>query len=242
MLKIMKPLKKIIVRYLLITGIIANLLFFWLILGLPFYFDQLLITSDEPMPADFIVCATGGLTGNNLPSEAGWDRINTAVQLYFDGYAPKIIFTGGGFRKITEAEIYKEMAQWLGCPEQDILLDPYSVRTAEHALNILKIKEADVRKDSVLNIVTSDFHSKRVELCFKKNGFKNFRVVTSYVSEKKSPEHIRILKTSQIKDYRASKMKSYGSFYHRLRWGIDHLLDNLKEVAALAWYKWKGFV
>jgi hypothetical protein len=38
-----------------------------------------------------------------LPTEDGWRRIYTLIQLYLDGYAPKIIVSGGGSKKVTVA-------------------------------------------------------------------------------------------------------------------------------------------
>ena len=116
----------------------VNVFVFWMVLRLPIFFDQLLIKSEKAISGEAIVCIAGGMAGNNLPSEAGWHRIYTAVQLYFDGYAPKIIFTGGGTAKTTEAEVYAEVAQWLGCPEEAMIFDPNPHSTAEHPLNILK--------------------------------------------------------------------------------------------------------
>jgi hypothetical protein len=50
-----------------------------------------------------MVCVTGGLSNDFLPTEDGWRRIYTSIQLYLDGYAPKIIFSGGGSEKVTVA-------------------------------------------------------------------------------------------------------------------------------------------
>ena len=136
----MNKIKKIIKTYLIITGICFNFFIFWMIFDLPIYFDWWLIKSEKPFPSDAIICVTGGMSGNNLPTEQGWQRIYAAVQLYFDGYAPKIIFTGGGASKISLAEVYAEAAQWLGCPEKAIIFDPKANSTAEHPLNILKLK------------------------------------------------------------------------------------------------------
>ena len=235
----MKRLLKILKPYLIITGILFNLFFFWMISGLPFFFDRLLIQSEEPLEGEAIVCIGGGLTGNNLPLDSGLQRIYTSVQLYFDGYAPKIIFTGGGTAKITEAEVYAEAAQWLGCPKEVMYFDPEPSSTAEHPLNILATKWFNIDHQTPINIVTSTLHSKRTALCFKKNGFTNFRVITSYTSIREDPDIVRSLKTSRFESYTPSD-KRYNDIFMKLRYRTGYFFQALREMAAIVVYKIKG--
>ena len=81
----------------------------------------------------------GGFDRGNLPTDDGWGRIYTAVQLYFDGFGRKIVFTGGGTGRVSEAEVYAEAARWLGLSEEDAVLDPGPNQTSEHPKNILSI-------------------------------------------------------------------------------------------------------
>lgn len=59
-------------------------------------------------------------------------------QLYLEGYAPKIIFTGGlgrcttGRFTMTEAERFANLAMELGVPREDILLEDQSTNTKEN--------------------------------------------------------------------------------------------------------------
>lgn len=232
---------KVVKIYLIVAGIVFNIFIFWMVLRLPIFFDRFLIESEKPIPGEAIVCIAGGLAGNNLPSEAGWHRIYTAVQLYFDGYAPKIIFTGGGTAKTTEAEVYAEAAQWLGCPEEAMIFDPNPSSTAEHPLNILKNEHLDIDKNTTLNIVTSALHSRRTAMCFKKNGFTNFRIVTHHSSKKPDPTIVRSLKTSRFETFRPSK-KRYDDIFMRLRRRTSYFFRALRELAAIGWYKVKGYV
>jgi len=257
----MKRIKRIIKTYFIISGIVFNVFIFWMVAKWPIYFDKLLIKSERPIPGEAIICVAGGATGNNLPTEAGWQRIHTALQLYFDNYAPKIIFTGAGTGKITEAEIYAEAAQWLGCPDEAIVLVPKGNSTAEHPLNILKIEKLAINKNSPLNIVTSSLHSRRASMCFKKTGFTNFRLITSYSikkpylaidstkkpypsteTSKKTKEAIdKYLKVSQFKNFRPSD-KKYNDLVIRLRTGTSYFFEALREIVAIGWYKIKGYV
>ncbi len=239
--KAMMKFKKIAKAYLIITGIIFNVFVVWMVAKLPLCFDQFLIKSEKPISGEAIVCITGGMGGNNLPTEQGWQRIYTAVQLYFDSYAPKIIFTGGGPAKTTEAEVYAEVAQWFGCPEEAIVFDPNPSSTAEHPLNILKNENLNVKQNSALNIVTSALHSRRTAMCFKKNGFNNFRMITNYSSKKLDPKIVRNLRTSRFDTFRPSK-KKYDDIFMRLRRRTSYFFDALREVAAIVLYKVKGYV
>ena len=238
---LMEKIGKVVKIYLIVAGIGFNVFVFWMGVKLPIYFDRLLIKSERPISAEAIICIAGGISGNNLPTDAGWHRIYTATQLYFDGYAPTIIFAGGGTEKITEAEVYAEVAQWFGCPKEAIIYNPHESRTADHPLHILKNEDLDININSPLNIVTSPLHSKRTALCFKKKGFNNFRMVTGYSSKKPDPTIVRRLKTSQFETFRPSK-KLYDDIFMRLRRRTSYFFTALRELAAILWYKVKGYV
>ncbi len=238
---LMKIFKRVFKIYLVITGVGINIFVIWMILDLPIYLDSLLIKSEKPIPGEAIVCIAGGIAGNSLPTQQGWQRIHTAVQLYFDDYASKIIFTGAGGAKTTEAEIYAETAQWFGCPEEAIVLSPKANSTAEHPLNILKIEKLKISRNSPLNIVTSSLHSKRTSMCFKKSGFTNFQLVTYYSSEKADPTINRNLKTSRFETFQPSA-KKYNDIFMRLAGRTSYFFTVLRELAAIGWYKIKGYV
>jgi len=235
----MKRIKKYIKFYLLITGVGFNVFVFWMVAGLPIWIDWFLIKSEKPIPGEAIVCIAGGTDGNNLPTDQGWQRIYTAVQLYFDGYAPKIIFTGGGTAKITEAEVYAEAALWLGCPEEAMFFDPNPSRTAEHPLNILNNEHLNIDQNSTLNIVTSALHSRRTAMCFKKKGFTNFRMIIYYSSKKSNPIIVRSLRTSRFETFQPSK-KKYDDIFKKLRRRTWYFFTALRELAAIGLYKMKG--
>jgi uncharacterized SAM-binding protein YcdF (DUF218 family) len=234
-------IKKVIKVYLLAAGIVATVFAVWMAAGWPIVFDRWLVKSERPMKADYVVCLSGGLTGNNLPSDAGWNRIYTAVQLYLDGYGKKIIFSGGGTAGVTEAEVYAEAAVWLGCPEDSAAFEPGAGSTADHPENLLKIAEMRVTRESFLNIVTSPIHSRRAALCFKKAGFRNFRVVGDYISMKQDPAVVRQLRRSRFESFRPSG-KRYDDVLTRLRWRSGYFFEALREATAIGLYKIKGYI
>jgi hypothetical protein len=229
-----KP-KKIIIIYLVVCGVAFNVFLLWMAAGWPILIDHWLVKIERPIQADCIVCLSGGVTADNLPSEAGWRRVYTACQLYLDGYGKKIIFAGGGTSEVSEAEVYAEAAIWLGCPEQSVAFEPGAGSTADHPLSLLRSDELGISKESGLNIVTSPLHSRRTALCFKKAGFKNFRIVANYVSRKQDPALVRQLRTSRFESYRPSG-KTYGDVLIRLRWRSSYFFEALREAAAIGWY------
>jgi uncharacterized SAM-binding protein YcdF (DUF218 family) len=237
----MKIAMKTLKVYLIAAGVAANLFLIWMAAGWPIFFDRWLNISAPPAAAAFIICPTGGLSGSNLPTDVGWHRIYTAVQLYLDGFGKKIIFTGGGVGKVTESEIYAEAAGWLGCPDEARVFQPGATSTAEHPTRLLHIEGLGITRETVLNIVTSDIHSRRLALCFKKAGFKNFRVVTSYVARKAGPYLARELRVSRFVAHRPSG-KRYDDVFNRLRWRSSYFFEALREVAAISVYKLKGAI
>ena len=239
-LLMVRKIRKVLKIYLIVVGILAHLGLLWMGLKGPLIFDRWLRVSQPPQKADAIVCLCGGIVGNNLPTQRGMQRIYTAVQLYADGWAPKVIFTGRGGSSLSEAEVYGEAACWLGLPEKAVVVEPFSESTAEHAENVLKLKEISIRKDTPLLIVTSAVHSRRASMCFRKDGFTRFRMVTGYRVHKKI-EVNRNLRESQVKEYKPSQ-KKYDDFFFRMYQKSSSFWMALREYAAIAWYWVKGEV
>ena len=226
-------------RGLVVIGAATVLIAAWLIAGLPLYVDRLVIEDDVPAPAAAIVCIAGGLGAGQLPLEAGWTRIYTAVQLQADGYAPTIVFSGGGTERVSEAEVYAQAARWLGAPADRLAVDPFPGSTADHPVNLLKVETPRIRADTPLLIVTSRLHSKRTALCFRKAGFTAFRVVTSYEAAGAGVAVNRSRQQSAFPAFRPSG-KRYDDPLNRLRWGFDDLFITLRELGAIAVYKYQG--
>jgi len=245
--------KKSLKFYLLFAGILFSVSVLWTILGLPIFIDRICIRSEAPVEAEYIVCVGAGLTGGNLPTDDGWGRIYTAVQLYLDGYGKKVVFTGGGSGRVSEAEVYSEAARWLGLGEGDAVLDPGPNQTSEHPKNIMMIDGVGIGRATPLDIVTSTLHSKRTALCFAKAGFTNFRLVTSYratgrrkvegriVSRYNAGEYLREKKTSGLPAFKQSG-KTYNDVFMRLKLRSAYFFTTLRELSALAVYKVKGLI
>jgi hypothetical protein len=235
----MRRIKRILKIYLIITGLAANVFILYLAAGGPIFIDRWLAVAESPVKADFIICPTSGVTANNLPNDAGWQCIYTAVQLYYDGMGNKIVFTGGGAAKISEAEIYAEAAGWIGCPEEAKSYEPGATSTAEHAMRLLQLSNLGISKETTLNIVSFDLHSLRLALCFRKAGFKKFHIVSAYTSQTANPSIARRLRVSRFDIYKPNG-KSYADIFNRLSWQSGRLFYALREIAAIAFYKLKG--
>jgi uncharacterized SAM-binding protein YcdF (DUF218 family) len=241
-------LKKLLRGILLGSGAFFLLVLIWLLAGFPLGFDRLCIRSQAPIEADYIVCVAGGLTTGELPTDEGWQRIYTSVQLYLDGWGKKIIFTGGGSNRMSEAEVYAEAAEWLGMAAGDAVLDPGPNRTSEHPRNILKLAGAGITKETALDLVTTPLHSKRTALCFAKAGYTNFRMVVSYKATGKRPASrpnstpfLRAQKASRLPDFSPGD-KIYNDLFMRMKRRSGHFFTALRELAALAAYKLKGYI
>jgi hypothetical protein len=224
----------------LTLGVVTFVVLAWLAAGWPVMVDRLVTEDDEPMPAKAIICVTGGLTWHNLPPDDGLQRIYTAVQLHLDKYAPVVLFSGGGTGEVSEAEVYAEIARWIGLPEGASRYDPGPASTNEHATNLLRKPELGLTRTTPLLVVTSPLHSKRVAMCFRKAGFTNFRTITRFVAA--SPDQrVRERRTSIFAEFQSSG-KQYDDPINRIRWGLNILLTTLREAGAILVYKWKGYV
>jgi len=218
-------------------GAAIALLGVWLMAGQSTGIEKFVVESAAPRRASAIICITGGIGPHNLPTPEGWERVYTAVQLLAANYAPLVVFSGGGTERVSEAEIYAEAARWLGSQPEAVLLDPIPGGTADHPRNLLKLDRGVIRQDTPLLVVTSRLHSKRTAMCFRKAGFTNFSVVTSF--EAVTSPVARSRRQSSIPAFKPSG-KDYGDPLNRLRWGLDDLLVSLRELVAIGVYRYRG--
>jgi len=104
--------------------------------------------------APYAIVLGASVKQDGTPSDALYDRVATAVDLYDGKRVGKILMTGdNGKFHANEVEIMKGTAMGLGVPEQDILVDGQGYRTYEsckRAKQVFGIEEAV--------IVTQRFH------------------------------------------------------------------------------------
>lgn len=236
----LRRLGRVAARVMMSIGAAVLLFLLWTGLGWPLWIDRWLDVSQPPAPADAIVCIAGGTSLPNLPTDEGWGRIYSAVQLFADGYAPVVVFTGRGWSGLSEAETYAEAAVWLGLPREAILLDPRGTATSEHPLTITAATNGRVTRDSRLLLVTSRLHSRRALMTFRKQGFSRAIAVSDYRAQHASG---RLAWASQKTAYGsiAPSRKNYGGVLARVGDGVSRVLTVVRETAAIVWYRWKGY-
>lgn len=121
--------------------------------------------SDKPQAgtackqADAIVVISGGDTST---------RTSRGVQLYKNGWADTIIFSGAAQDKSgpSNAQAMQRQATTEGVNENAIFVDESSVNTQENAKNVAAILQENNFSDIIL--VTSGYHQRRASLEFNK--------------------------------------------------------------------------
>jgi uncharacterized SAM-binding protein YcdF (DUF218 family) len=124
--------------------------------------------------------------GHNLLLQQGWERLETAANLYADGFAPVVVISGGGASDVSEAEIYANAAAWLGIPRQAMRLETGAQRTADHGKKLRGYTLAD---GTVVGpggrrcwSVTSAFHTRRARASFIDAGLTRVRLVSRHTA------------------------------------------------------------
>lgn len=175
------------------------------------YMLKPLKTTEEVREADVIVVLGGGIDRGRFLTWPSAQRLLRGAQLYFGGWAPKILFSGGDpFRVGTpEALILAQEAKKLRIPEQDIIVEKNSAGTREQVLEIKKIAEK-YRWQSLL-LVTSYVHMKRALLAFEDLGFKVYPALADPYEKYATKALIRLQVFFQI-------IREYGAIiYYKIR-------------------------
>ena len=242
-----------VIRFLWRTLCVAGVLTFagvlWLAGGGPVFIDRWLDVTESPLRAEAIVVLGGGTNGDNLPLPQGWERLSAAARLFADGFAPVVIFSGGGTSSVSESEIYANAAAWLGIPRDAMVFEAKAHSTADHgrAVRGLVLPNGTViAPDTPLLVVTSTFHSRRALLSFSRAGFTHVRVVSRYASDPTAravnrapsaapiplPAGSPLALTNTVTGYQPSG-KVYGDVLFRLAYRAFDFLIALREVGAV---------
>lgn len=132
--------------------------------------SHLLVAAESLDPSDVIVVLGGGTTPDGSLSETSLRRVWYGVRLFKRGYAPLLLFSTGVTEpgSVTEAKRMAETALDMGVPPSVILLEERSTRTAENAIEVVRILRAK-QYDSVL-LVTHPTHMRRASAAFRRAG------------------------------------------------------------------------
>ena len=125
--------------------------------------------TDYRRPADAIVVFGARAYRDGRPSDALADRVRTACDLYHDGYASRLIFSGGpGDGEITEPEAMRRFACSLGVPSEAVILDEQGVNTDATVRNTCGLFRAlGLRR---VLAVSHFYHLPRVKMCYRRHG------------------------------------------------------------------------
>lgn len=116
-----------------------------------------LAEEDEVKPADLIFVFGG----------PGTARVERAAELYKQGVAPKILFSGKQAsylptsEDVTEAEYYRGLAMEAGVAPADIITETEARNTPENASNSVRILKADGFKPKTIIGITLPYHMRR---------------------------------------------------------------------------------
>jgi vancomycin permeability regulator SanA len=132
--------------------------------------------TDYRRPADAIVVFGARVYRDGRPSLALHDRVKTACRLYREGYAKRLILSGGRApgAPVSEPEAMRDLALSLGVPDEAILLDEGGVNTLASVGNAAETarREGWTR----LLMVSHDYHLSRIKLLCRHAGITAFTV------------------------------------------------------------------
>ncbi|MBT2690754.1 YdcF family protein [Bacillus sp. ISL-47] len=126
-------------------------------------------SKNELVMADAAI-VLGAAAWDDEPSPVLRERINHAIWLYDNGYAEKLIFTGGknGEDRFAESEVAREYAINNNVKAEDILIETKSAITEENLKYAIKVA-FDHHLETFL-IVSDPLHMKRAMLMTKNDG------------------------------------------------------------------------
>lgn len=166
-------------RFFLLSGLILLLLF------TNYFLSNALVrwweippTPLSKLPNYEVGIVLGGITSDKEPRDrvhvsGAADRILHAIHLYRIGKIDKILISGGSGKilkdSIPEAELLKNILLLSKVPESDILIEASSRNTHENASFSAEILNERYGNEKYL-LITSAFHMRRAEACFKKVG------------------------------------------------------------------------
>ena len=126
--------------------------------------------TDYRRPADAVVVFGARAYADGRPSDALADRVRTGCRLYLDGWAGRVVFSGGpGDGAVHETEAMRRMALDMGVPADAILLDPAGVSTAATVRNTGPLFERHHIRTVLA--VSHAYHLPRIKMSYRRAGW-----------------------------------------------------------------------
>ncbi len=153
----------------------AGLAFLFCLIAFPLGQIAAFGLTDYRRPADAILVLGARAYADGQPSEALEDRVLTAIELYQQGLAPKLIFSGGpGDGKCSEPQVMRKLALAKGVPDSAIVLDERGLTTEASVHNAAGIlKDPDHRH---ILAVSHGWHLPRIKLRCQREGLTSYTV------------------------------------------------------------------
>ena len=110
---------------------------------------------------------------------------NRGAELYLEGYAPLIVFSGGlgnltlGVWEEAEADKFAKIAETMGVPKKDILIENKSTNTGENILFTQQLLESKGLNPESFIVVQKPYMERRSFATFKKHWPNKSLLVTS---------------------------------------------------------------
>ena len=125
-------------------------------------------------PADAIL-VLGAAQYNGRPSPVLRARLDHALELYRQGLAPRLVFTGGvgAGDSLSEGEVARRYAEEHGVPPEAILLEREGTTSAESVSAAAALMRARGLESAL--VVSDPFHMLRLELLARRAGIRPYR-------------------------------------------------------------------
>ncbi|MBI3493777.1 MAG: YdcF family protein, partial [Acidobacteria bacterium] len=119
-----------------------------------------------PQHADAIVVFAGGVGESGQAGGGYQERVKQAVDLYRQGFAPRIVISSGFVFAFKEAEVMRALAVASGVPDSAIVLETRAANTFENVTFTREILDRNGWRRILL--VSSPYHMRRALLTWKK--------------------------------------------------------------------------
>ncbi|WP_257461872.1 YdcF family protein [Archangium lipolyticum] len=139
------------------------------VFGLAFVVDRF-GQRERATRADVVVVLGARVLPGGVPSPALRARVEKAVDLYHQGLAPRLLFSGGvGVNSPSEARVMRDVAVRLGVPADACLLEEQSHSTEQNArFSSALLRSLGARR---VVVVSDPYHLLRARQYFRLHGF-----------------------------------------------------------------------
>jgi uncharacterized SAM-binding protein YcdF (DUF218 family) len=155
-------------------GLVAGSVFAFSLILFPLLQMACFGKTDYRRAADVIIVFGARTYADGRPSAALADRVRTACRLYQEGYAPRLVFSGGpGDGAVHETEAMRNLAIELGVPAERIALDRSGLNTRATVANTAGLLRQGKRRALA---VSHFYHLPRVKLAYQRAGCEVYTV------------------------------------------------------------------